>query len=502
MRKLLSLISLVILVGLVFSSPISLAEETNITILHLNDLHGHLEPFKASGDSEETIGGIARIATLVKEIRAEQPNTILVDAGDTIHGTNIANLFYGESVIEAYNKLGVDAMDIGNHDFNYGFEALKGLAEKADFPFLSANLEYKDGRPIDFIDRYVIEEVGGIKIGIIGLVTPETVYLTHPKNVENLKFLDPAEIASSIAKEIGDEVDLLVVLAHLETAEVEKVADETPGLDVIVAGHTELEKSYKVGDVLIVQALDYGKLLGRLDLTIGDNGEITYKHNLIPIDESIAFDKDMEELVASYRDALDTKLSAVIGEAKVNLNGERGDVRTKETNLGDLIADIMRERANADLAIQNGGGIRASILEGPVKVEDVFTVLPFDNYLIALQMTGEGVLEALENGVSKVEETAGRFPQVSGLTFTLDPSKPAGERVSEVKIKGEPLELDKEYIVATNDFMAAGGDDYVSFKEAPMTLVTGELLRDVVTDYIKKMGEVAPEVEGRINIIE
>jgi len=184
----------------------------------------------------------------------------------------------------------------------------------------------------------------------------------------------------------------------------------------------------------------------------------------------------------------------------VNLNGERGDVRTKETNLGDLVADIMRERANADLAIQNGGGIRASIPEGSITVGDVFTVLPFDNYLIALQMTGEEILEALENGVSKVEETAGRFPQVSGLTFTFDPSKPAGERVSEVKVNGEPLELDKKYIVATNDFMAAGGDDYASLKEAPMTLVTGELLRDVAVNYIKEMGEVAPEVEGRINI--
>jgi len=246
MKKLSILISLVLLVGLVFSTSISLAEETTITILHFNDLHGYLEPFKVSQDSEETIGGIARIATLVKRISAEQPDTILLNAGDSVHGTNIANLFLGESVIEALNMLGVDATAIGNHDFNYGLERLKNLIEKASFPFLSANLEYKDGTPIDFIKPYVIEEVGGIEVGIIGLTTPETVYLTHPKNVENLQFLDLVETASIAVEEIGDEVDLLVVLAHLETKEDEEVAEETPGLDVIVGGHTHLEKSYKV----------------------------------------------------------------------------------------------------------------------------------------------------------------------------------------------------------------------------------------------------------------
>ncbi|MBT9141004.1 MAG: Mannosylglucosyl-3-phosphoglycerate phosphatase [Dehalococcoidia bacterium] len=472
---------------------------TTITILHTGDLHGRLEPFKP-WKAEEYIGGIARIATLVNQIRDEQPNTILLDAGDTIHGTNLANLSKGESVIAAMNAIGYTAMVVGNHDFNYELGVLQERAEQAEFPILGANVQYKIGEPVPFLPPHTIVEVGGLKIGIIGLVTTYTPIVTHPRNVEDLEFLDPVTVTREIVEQIGPQVDLIVLLAHIGTAEEEAVLREVPGIAVSVSGHTHEQRVDQIGNVILVDSAEYGKVLGRLDIVV-ENGVVTsFHHGFLPITPAIEEDAAVNAVITPYREALQAELAEVIGEAEVALDGERADIRSKETNLGNLVADVIRERAGADIAIQNGGGIRASIDVGPITLEEIFTVLPFDNYVVALELTGEAIWQALENGVSD-ESPTGAFPQVSGMTFTFDPARPSGDRVVEVTIGGTPLELDRTYIVATNDFLSGGGDKYTMLKEAKVVLETGDFLRDAVAAYIREKGKIHPVVEGRIKII-
>ncbi|MCL0034592.1 5'-nucleotidase C-terminal domain-containing protein, partial [Dehalococcoidia bacterium] len=502
-KRLIGIVAVLLAVALVATGcPVveePMVAPTTITILHTGDLHGHLDPFKP-WRAEEYIGGIARIATLVNQIRAEEPNTILLDAGDTIHGTNLANLLKGESVIAAMNAIGYTAMVVGNHDFNYGLGVLQERAEQAKFPILGANVQYKIGESVPFLPPYTIVEVGGLGIGIIGLVTTDTPIVTHPRNVEDLEFLDPVTVTREIVEQIGPQVDLIVLLAHMGSAEEGPVLMEVPGIAVSVSAHTHEERVEQIGNTILVDSGEHGKVLGRLDIVVKDGTVIDFSQEFLPITPAIEEDADVNAVLTPYREEVGIALAEVIGEAEVVLDGEREDIRSKETNLGNLVADVIRERTGADIAIQNGGGIRASIDIGPITLEEIFVVLPFDNYIVALELTGEAIWQALENGVSD-ESPTGAFPQVSGMSFAFDPARPSGERIVEVTVGGEPINLDRTYIVATNCFLAGGGDKYTMLKEAEVVLETGDFLRDAVAAYIREQGTVRPIIEDRIRIL-
>jgi 5'-nucleotidase / UDP-sugar diphosphatase len=273
-----------------------------------------------------------------------------------------------------------------------------------------------------------------------------------------------------------------------------------------------------VNHTIIGQAWEHAKALGVLDLYLKNGRIVKYAGHLemikpVPGQE----DKEIQHIVSKYSQQVDALLDLKVGETEEDLDGET--VRLRETNLGDLVADIMRTTAGADAALINGGSIRASILRGTIRAKDIYTALPFDNYVVAIKMTGKQLREALEHGVSGLTEKAGRFPQVSGLTFTYSRTSPAGSRVRSVTVGGRPLEPAKEYTVATNDFLAAGGDGYRSFGEAlkagegyqeqggaltskNLTYnVPGTFLRDLVIGYIKGKRTIAPKVEGRIKAL-
>lgn len=487
---------------IVFAAFTGQAADT-LVILHTNDTHARLEPFKPWG-AEQEVGGQVRLASLVEEVRAEYPGKVLLlDAGDAWHGTNIANVFQGESVVEVMNAMGYDAMVLGNHDFNYGQEVLAERMAQAEFPVLAANV-IKEATGEVVGTSALLKTVGGVKVGIIGLSTPDTPVVTHPKNVEGLVFADPVERAQSLVSYLEPKVDLIIALTHLGLAADKELAEAVPGIDVIVGGHshTRLAAPVIVGNTYIVQAGEHTEALGYLELTI-DNGEITgFARRLLPVTAQTPEQPVVADIVAKWGAELNAKMEQVVGTAAVGLDGERGQVRTRETNLGNLITDIMRETVGADVAVNNGGGIRASINEGPITVGEVYTVLPFDNTLVKLEVTGEDLLAVLEHGVSKYPETAGAFLQVSGLEFTFDPSREPGHRVTNVLVGGKPLSLNKTYTLATNDFMAAGGDGYEMLKTAPRLLETGDMLRDVVVEYIAEKGTIAPQVEGRITVVE
>lgn len=495
------LLALVAVFALMAGSIAAADAQTTLTVLHVNDLHARLEPFAPTADAPP-VGGIARIAAKAFAIRAEQPGKVLfVSAGDMIHGTNIANLFGGRSVIETMNLAGFDAMTLGNHEFNYGQEALLALGEKALFPFLGANITKADGQP--YVKPYIIKEINKLKVAILGLSAEETPIVTHPKNVEGMTFADPIATAKGLVKiKEVQEADLILALTHIGAELDRQLAAEVPEIDVIIGGHshTQIDKAEKIGETVYVQAGEHGKYLGRLDLTIANGQVVSSNYGLLPVDASATPVAGIQAVIDTYNGNLKEMMTVVAGETYVNLEGNREDVRTRETNLGNLVADIMRKAVDADIAFVNGGGIRASIPMGMITVGDIFTVLPFDNTLVLIEVTGAQVLQALEVGVGKYPAQLGAFLQVSGMSFVFDPGQPEGKRVVSAKVGGAALDPAKEYKLAVNDFMAAGGDGYVMFKDAKVLANTGEMLRDVAVKYFQSVKGVNPQIEGRITI--
>ncbi|RKD30065.1 5'-nucleotidase C-terminal domain-containing protein [Thermohalobacter berrensis] len=487
--------------------PQEILEENNIkatpiTIAHTNDTHARVEEGKYAGM------GFAKIATKVKELKKKTPNLLLLDAGDTLHGQTIASLSRGESIIEILNSIGYDAMVPGNHDFNYGQERLTELSNKAKFPIVAANIEKEDGSK--FLKPYTIKELNGVKVGIFGLATPETTYKTHPNNVKGLKFTDPVKAAEEMVQELKDKVDIVVALSHLGLDKSSKytselVASKVDGIDIIVDGHshTSLPNGKLVNDTLIVQTGEYDKNLGIVNLVYED-GKIVYKSAKLFTKadaKDLEEDKDILSVVTSIKEENNKILSVVIGETNKKLIGERQFVRTGETNLGNLIADAMLEVSGADVALTNGGGIRASIEPGKITKGDIITVLPFGNYVVVKEMKGSDIIAALEHGISAYPETLGAFPHVAGMEFVFDPSKEAGNRIVEVKIDGKPINPDKTYKVATNDFLAAGGDNYTMFKDDKI-VAEYPGLDEVVMNYIKKYGTEGAKIDGRVKVYE
>ncbi|MFB5763309.1 5'-nucleotidase C-terminal domain-containing protein [Paenibacillus medicaginis] len=471
----------------------------HITILHTNDVHSH-----AVENKEEM--GYAKLAGIIDKYRSENPDTLLLDAGDAVHGTTFATLVNGESVVKVMNEMGYDAMAPGNHEFNYGWQQLVKLAGEMKFPLLSANVKQADGNRL--FKPYVIKEVDGVKIGIIGLTTPETAYKTNPKNVEGIDFAAPAAEAQAIVNEIKDQVDVVVAVGHIgqDKSSVDtslKVAQEVPGIDVFIDGHshTVLQDGLVGGnDTLIASAGEYSKFLGVVDLYLDENNDVVSKKaTLVDSKEAadIQPDADVNALVQSIQAEQKPILEEKVANSAVNLNGERENVRAGETNLGDLVADAIRDVSGADVALTNGGGIRTSIPAGDVTKGQVISVLPFGNQVVTLEVTGADIKAALENGVSAYPEPSGGFPQVSGMTFKIDTSAAAGSRVTSLMIDGKPYDPAATYTLATNDFTAAGGDQYTMFTKYPQAGMFGSL-DEALISHMQELGAVHVQADGRV----
>jgi 5'-nucleotidase/UDP-sugar diphosphatase len=486
------------------------AEQVFLRILHVNDFHGFAEPYKAYG-SDEMLGGAAWLAAAVDEFRNEKP-TMLFAAGDMIQGDNWANLFQGESVIEMMNAMKFDAMVVGNHEFDFGQDILKKRIAGAEFPLIAANAEGVAG-----LKPYMLKEINGLKIAVIGVVTDETPLTTHPKNVTGLKFISPEESLNTYVRELRPKADVIIVLSHLGHNADRALAEKVSGIDVIAGGHshTRVEQPVVIGKTVVLQAWEHGKALGVLDLIV-DNGNIVKAEGRLVAIRPVPGreNSSIAAIVEKYQSRVDEVLDEQIGTAVMELDGQ--NTRKRETNLGNFLADIVRSTARAEAAIIGGGSIRTSMKKGAIKIKNVYAVSPFNNYIVAIRLTGHQIWEALEHGVSAIADDAGRFPQVSGIIFMFSRSAPVGRKVREVFINNSRLVMDKEYIVATDDFLAAGGDGYKAFGEAvraskDFALVggavmgeklvynnSGRWLRDVVIDFIREKKELAPVVEGRI----
>jgi 2',3'-cyclic-nucleotide 2'-phosphodiesterase (5'-nucleotidase family) len=478
---------------------------TEIVIAHTNDVHGRVNEDSYSGTM-----GMATIKNLVDALRATYENTFLVDAGDILHGTTFATLEEGESMINVMNQVGYDLMVPGNHDFNYGQDRLLELEELADFPMITANIQYELDDS-DFMNPYVIQDFDGVKVGFFGLTSPETVFKTHPDNVVGLNFLDPIAQATLMVEELEPMVDVIILLAHIgldANTEVTTadIANAVPGIDVIIDGHSHstLPSGLMVGDTLIVSTGEYMKNLGVFSITVQGGEIVDHKVELFGPAEAEALgygdDQEVQDYIDAIIEAQDIILDEVVGQTSVVLDGERADVRTGETNLGNIIADSMIAVTGADVAITNGGGIRASIGIGDVTLGDIITVLPFGNIIATKDLTGQQILDTLEYATGAYPLAEGMFPHVAGMTFVIDMSAEAGSRVTDLEIGGVPVDLEAVYSVATNDFLAAGGDGYELFATTP---ITGEYmgLHEALEAMFTVGVDIAMPTMGRITVI-
>ena len=492
-----------------------------LTILHTNDFHARFEPISkydsgcsAEDDAEgKCFGGSARLVTAIEEARARSNNSILVDGGDQFQGTLFYTYYKGQLAAEMMNKMGYDAMTVGNHEFDDGPEVLRGFMDAVNFPVLMSNADVS-AEPLlaDTLAKSVVIERGGEKLGLIGLTPEDTDELASPG--PNVTFSDPvAAVQGEVDKLTAEGVNKIIVLSHSGYGTDQRVAAETTGVDVIVGGHSNSLLSNTsdradgpyptmVGDTAIVQAYAYGKFLGELNVTFDDAGAITSATGEpLLIDASVLADEATAARIAEAAAPLDEIRNKVVAETAQEIVGVREECRARECAMGNLIADAMLARVKDQgiyIAIQNGGGIRASIDAGEVTMGEVLTVLPFQNTLSTFQVTGATIVEALENGVSQHEEASGRFPQVAGMSYAFDLSKEPGSRISDVMVGGAPIDPDKIYGVVSNNFIRNGGDGYAMFKDAMNAYDFGPDLADVTAEFIAANAPYTPYKDGRI----
>ncbi|MCL2033125.1 MAG: bifunctional metallophosphatase/5'-nucleotidase [Oscillospiraceae bacterium] len=486
------------------------APTAEIVIFHTNDTHG-----RVLGNDEDIIG-IDRIASIHKET----PGSILLDAGDTLHGLPVATLSRGADIAVLMKAAGYSAMTVGNHEFHYGWERLEELRAAAGFPFLAANVT-KDGSLL--LDDAVIIEVSGVLLGIFGLTTEATAHLAMPGYVSGLVFEDPVTVARDMVGLLREQgAHVIVAVCHLGSDPdagtlSTQLAREASGIDVIIDGHshTELPEGITENGALIVQAGNHGNNLGKMVIAV-ENGEITSKTaSLIGFEETrgTAPDETVAAMLSDITANLEALLGKPVGESKALMSSERAPgLRTQEMPLGSLVADAYRQAADADIAIANGGDIRADILPGVITNGDIISVLPFGNTLMVKTVTPALLREILENGVSGIitdengnidhEQSAqGRFLQISGFSFRYYPAAAAGERIRSITLDdGSPLSLDDDetrITLAGSSYVMTGGDYYTMLGGLPIDYELGAA-DEALAEYVKRHSPLFAPGTGRI----
>lgn len=512
-HKLLALaLSLALLLSL--AVPVCAAETTtsttkdltgHIVILHTNDVHGG-------------IAGYAKLAAAKESYTTSGAYTLLVDAGDYIQGDPTVSASQGKTAIELMNSTGYDAATVGNHEFDYGYANLKTISAQANFPILAANVQYNGATAFD--SHTIFTAANGKKIGVFGLETPETATKAHPAKIQGVTFVGGQDMMKLAQTEVDTlkaaGCDYVICLGHLGIDAESTgnrsidVLNAVTGIDVFIDGHSHstldqikaaTNGTGKVGNAYLTSTGTKLANVGVVD--IAPDGTITTSN--VPLDTLTAENADTAAVIQRIQQQIDADYGAVFAQSEVQLNGEKAQVRTGETNLGDLITDAMLWQAGTlgekvDAAISNGGGIRASLSVGDLTKKDINTVLPFGNTLYLVKLTGAQLLEALEASTCSLPESIGAFPQVSGIEYTVNTrakfsstenypgstyGKPnAVNRVTIQRVGGAAFDPAETYTIVTNDFLGAGGDTYYTFKSSPVGYDTGVPLDEVLMDYI------------------
>ena len=484
--------------GLGFASP-ARAEPATLTIVHVNDL----DRLDGSGGR----GGVARLAAVVREVRAGRAGRVLVThGGDAISPSLLSSFDRGAHMIDLLNRIGLDAMVLGNHEFDFSPAVTVERIAEAAFPVLSSNALMPDGSLIEGVTGHLLLEVGPYRIGVFGLTTASTAIESSPAPVTFRPVVEVAAEQAQMLREAG--ADLVIALAHADRAEDEALMRQG-AVDLLLSGDdhdmkievgrktTFVESGAQAEFVSVVEiAMD------RVEGRRGPRFEWQPAFRVVNT-ARVAPDPGIAAVVDRYLARLSEELEVEIGTTAVALDSRSGTLRNGEAAIANLITDAMRAATGADVALYNGGGIRGGKVHPAGAVltrRDLRAEMPFGDKTVVLEVNGATLLEALEHGVGGVGEGAGRFPQVSGMAYRFDASKPAGRRVAGVRVGDAPLDLARTYRLATNDFLAGGGDGYAMFAGAPRIIdaKAGALVAAQVIDAVTAAGEVAPRVEGRI----
>ncbi len=478
-----------------------------LNIIYTNDIHGTILPVEDKKNYlvREPFGGVSYMGTIIRNLKKKtEGSNLLLDGGDFAQGSYESSMTKGKTMIEVMNNLGYDAIEIGNHEFDWSREALENMVGEAKCPVLGGNVVNEQKRLLNGIVPYTIKEVNGFKIGIIGLITPDTKEIASPKNVEGLAFLNQKETVEKYTGELRDKgVDFITVLSHCGEEEDEKLAQEVSGIDVIVGGHSHsaIKETKKVNDTIIVQAGCQSRYVGNLQINIDRASKkiVSCSNELIPVaNQEIIPDPEIEKIIAPVVEEGAKKKSELIGTTEVGLTHDRSKVT--ESIMGNVFTDAMREATGASVAIINSGGIRSQIKQGQITFGDLYRVEPFDDVLITMELTGTQIKKLMEDSASRVKGNL----HISGMTLDIDISKPPGDRVSNIKIQGKALDDSNTYCVATGDFLARGGDWYDTFKEGKNVTCHSKMIIDGLKDYIKShspLTSATAKIEGRLNFL-
>jgi len=485
--------------------------DTTLTILYVTDLHGALLSEDKDFATKKPVGGAAVVAAYIEAERQRATGPVLVLAsGDMMQGSAISNLSRGEAVIEFMNEVGFDACAIGNHEFDWGVVVLKARIKQASFPFLVSNIfSGRKTERADWILPYAVVQKANLKIGIIGAITEDAPVVINPKSIKGLNFERPDSIVNAIAEQLRKEgVQAVVVLAHIGgsqeengtiTGPIAEFASKLKGVDAVLGGHSHTVVSGTVNSVPVMISGANGVRLGVMRLKIDTcRGRSSLLDESVKptFAEAVEPNKTVASIVESFRKKFADQLDKAIAVASEPIMRGRG-----ESALGDLICDIMRDAVGAAIAFQNSGGIRVDLDKGPITGGMIYRMIPFDNTIVTMYLTGKQVKEALEEGT-----TERGVVQVSGIQYTYKPEDPPGQRIKSVGLEdGTLISPNKLYLVATNDFMANGGDRFTVFKEGKKIRNTQILLRDAVISWMgarQKAGkEIVPPKLGRAELI-
>jgi 5'-nucleotidase len=491
---------LIVLVS-VSAAAAQTAETVRVTILHMNDTY----QFTPVDGGKR--GGLARVMTIRKKVLAENPNTLMTLGGDTLSPSVETRTYRGAQMIDAWNAIGLDYSVLGNHEFDIRTSELLDRMKESKFTWIGTNvIDTKTGKVFAGMPQFVIRVIGGVKIGFIGFLLPETKQTSSME--AHLSVTDFCERARSLVPEmrsLGAEV--VVGLTHLSMAQDKKLAG-CADFDLILGGHEHTLLQSSASGTPIFKMWADAREVGRFDLFIDKKtGKLqSMDWEIIPVTDQIPDDPEFAPVAAKYKSLLD-QLEVRVGATAVPLDALSKSVRTKETDIGNFIADAYRKAVGADIGFVNGGSIRADLSYSPgvLTKRDVLSLLPFNNPIVKVEVTGKLLMDILEHGVARSREDSepGRFPQVSGLRFTYDASKLPGQRITQASVGGKPVESNAKYTLATSDFLVSrGGDGYTMFKDAKVLLTADAAPKD--SDVFEKAiresvnSTISPKVEGRI----
>src|ERR1044071_2759320 len=522
-----SLSTLIIMLALVLVGRSFVPDRVQITILGTTDLHGNIDPIDYYTNKPDN-RGFAKVATLIKRIRKEQPNTMLIDSGDTIQGSPLES-FHGrknntptDPMMLVMNSMNYDAMTVGNHEYNFGLKVLEKARSEAKFPWLSANT-YDKANQQPHYKPYIVKEVAGVKIGVLGLTTPGIPNWDNPPNYAGLEFHEPVAEARKwvpILRE-QEKADVVVIAMHmgleedLRTGEVSPgqvpheneaiaIANEVPGVDVIFMGHTHRDvPSLYINGVLLTQANYWGRHLARADLYLQKTGAgwrmYAKSARTIATDDRVEPDPEIVKLAEPYDRETQGWLSRVIGESPEELTAR--DARFRDTAILDLIQKVQMEAGKADVSMVASFNSEARIAKGPVSVRDIAGLYVYENTLAVLEVTGQQLKDALEHSAKYfkayepgkpaadlVDEKipAYNFDIAEGVTYDLDISKPIGQRIQNLRFRGQPLSMTRKLRLATNNYRVNGGGGYTMYKNAPVVYRSSEEIRELIIDWLER----------------